>query len=129
MSDQVGNQNVGFLMMRLMCLEYDSFVLITTECNLPAVPQSGSYNISGDNIEVSFYCDSGFTLKGSSQITCKTDGSGYNAITPECGMLFPFLAYQITVIFLAIKQTPVTGIVPKAKKYVFFPIEAIKFPK
>ena len=35
----------------------------------------------------------------------------------------------IAVIFLAIKPTPVTGIVPKAKKYVFFPIEANKFPK
>ena len=36
---------------------------------------------------------------------------------------------QFSVIFLAIKPTPVTGIVPKAKKYVFFPIEANKFPK
>ena len=34
-----------------------------------------------------------------------------------------------SVIFLAIKPTPVTGIVPKAKKYVFFPIETKKFPK
>ena len=36
---------------------------------------------------------------------------------------------QITVIFLAIKPTPVSGIVPKGKKYVFFLIEANKFPK
>ena len=33
------------------------------------------------------------------------------------------------MIFLAIKPTPVTGIVPKAKKYVFFPIKAKKNPK
>ena len=37
--------------------------------------------------------------------------------------------HMLSVIFLAIKQTPVTGVVPKAKKYVFFPIEANKFPK
>ena len=34
-----------------------------------------------------------------------------------------------SVIFFHIKPTPVMGIVPKAKKYVFFPIEANKFPK
>ena len=34
-----------------------------------------------------------------------------------------------TVIFLPIKPTPVSGIVPNAKKYVFFPIEAGKIPK
>ena len=33
------------------------------------------------------------------------------------------------MIFLAIKLTPVTGIVPKAKNYVFFPIEAKRNPK
>ena len=36
---------------------------------------------------------------------------------------------RTAVIFLPIKPTPVTDIVPKAKKYVFFPIEANKFPK
>ena len=34
-----------------------------------------------------------------------------------------------SVIFFHIKPTLVMGIVPKAKKYVFFPIEANKFPK
>ena len=34
-----------------------------------------------------------------------------------------------TVIFLPIKPTPVSGIVPNAKKYVFFPIEGGKIPK
>ena len=33
------------------------------------------------------------------------------------------------MIFLAIKPTPVRGIVPKAKKYVFSPNEAKKNPK
>ena len=28
---------------------------------------------------------------------------------------------MLSVIFLAIKPTPVTGVVPKAKKYVVFP--------
>ena len=35
----------------------------------------------------------------------------------------------ISVIFLAVKPTPVTGIVPKAKKYGFFPqLKEKKFP-
>ena len=54
---------------------------------MPAVPQSGGYDTSVDGSEVSFYCESGFTLKGSSQIRCMTDGSGYNASTPECGRI------------------------------------------
>ena len=37
--------------------------------------------------------------------------------------------YIDTVIFLPMKPTPVTGIVPKAKKYLFFPIGARKIPK
>ena len=36
---------------------------------------------------------------------------------------------SIAVIFLPMKLTPVTGIVPKAKKYLFFPIGARKIPK
>ena len=32
---------------------------------------------------------------------------------------------MLTVIFLAIKPTPVTGVVPKAKKYVFFQLKQI----
>ena len=37
--------------------------------------------------------------------------------------------FVTAVIFLPIKPTPVSGIVPNAKKYVFFPIEAGKIPK
>ena len=44
-------------------------------------------------------------------------------------VLLGMVSSYYPVIFLAIKPTPVTGIVPKAKKYVFFPIEANKFPK
>ena len=62
----------------------------STECNLPAVPQSGSYEISEDGSDISFSCDTGFTLKGLSQITCMKDGSGFNASAPECGMMFVF---------------------------------------
>ena len=36
------------------------------------------------------------------------------------------LSHNYAVIFLPIKPTPVSGIVPNAKKYVFFPIEAGK---
>ena len=39
------------------------------------------------------------------------------------------MAIILPVTFLAIKPTLVLGIVPKAKKYVFFPIEAKNFPK
>ena len=35
----------------------------------------------------------------------------------------------MAVIFLPMKPTPFTVIVPKAKKYLFFPIRARKIPK
>ena len=44
-------------------------------------------------------------------------------------VMFIEIIKVFTVIFLAIKPTPVTGVVPKAKKYVFSPIEAKKIPK
>lgn len=60
---------------------------LSTVCNLPAIPQFGGYEVSENGFDVVFFCDAGFTLKGSSRLTCRKDETGYNDSVPECGML------------------------------------------
>ena len=63
-------------------------LIYVTECDLPDVPSFGSYTVSNGNNDLSFSCENGYSVKGSSMLVCLKDESGYNGPVPECGMIF-----------------------------------------
>ena len=61
--------------------------IFLTECDLPQIPEFGSYIISPDSTDLTFSCGTGYSLQGSRELRCSNDGTGYNASLPECGMI------------------------------------------
>ena len=59
-----------------------------TECDLPDAPTFGSYTVFNGNNDLRFSCENGYSVKGSSELVCLQDGSGYNGPAPACGKMF-----------------------------------------
>ena len=59
-----------------------------TECDLPDAPSFGSYTVSNGNNDLTFSCEYGYSVNGSSELVCLKDGSGYSGPVPECGKTF-----------------------------------------
>lgn len=76
--------------------------MFDADCVLPSIPESGSYKVSEGGSVVSFSCENGTTLRGSSQLKCMDDGSGYNTSVPECGNCYrpSNIHKQISVCFI-----------------------------
>ena len=55
-----------------------------TVCAPPTNVDGGSYVTSGDGFTVTFQCDAGYTMDGSSEIRCALDGSGWEFVQPTC---------------------------------------------
>ena len=64
-------------------------VMISVEC--AALTQTNGLNLNhstnGTLTEITFTCDTGFTLTGTQQTTCLTNGS-WDSAAPSCGELY-----------------------------------------
>ena len=54
-------------------------------CDAPTVPANGSLFLLDENKTATYSCDSGFTLNGSAQRICQSDGTGWSGSDPKCG--------------------------------------------
>ncbi|XP_052281309.1 CUB and sushi domain-containing protein 3-like [Dreissena polymorpha] len=52
------------------------------ECSTPTKPANG--NVTADGAEVTFTCDSGYSMNGSSSGVCGSNGTGWSIATPAC---------------------------------------------
>ncbi|KAH3843096.1 hypothetical protein DPMN_116603, partial [Dreissena polymorpha] len=54
----------------------------TCKCSTPTKPANG--NVTADGAEVTFTCDSGYSMNGSSSGVCGSNGTGWSIATPAC---------------------------------------------
>lgn len=65
-----------------------SFIpLIPASCSALSSPENGAVILSTDGYTTvaSFTCDTDYSMKGSSLLTCRNDGS-WDLVQPSCGM-------------------------------------------
>ena len=65
--------------------ECSSTVQPISVCEPPPVPDNGNFVLSNYNQTVTFTCNLGYILSGSSVRICNTDGSRWSGIQPSCG--------------------------------------------
>ncbi|WAQ98671.1 SVEP1-like protein [Mya arenaria] len=53
-------------------------------CEPPTVVEGGAYLISADGLTVTFSCDTGYTMVGTSEIACDANGAGWEIVYPNC---------------------------------------------
>ena len=82
-----------FEMSRVNCILYITLYVTFTVCDGPAAPTDGSVWVSPDGMTVKFNCDVGYTVSGTVDNTCTTNGTGWLHSSPTCGQSLPILCF------------------------------------
>ena len=78
-------------------------MVISVQCGSldTTVGMSKQYSSDGKQSIATFTCDSGYTLLGSSVLSCHEDGAWNIKIKPKCGMLFlisvPYFIFHMAI--------------------------------
>ena len=60
------------------------FYLQLAGCDPPNRPVNGNISLSSNALTVTYSCDLGYTLSGTSERLCQDDGTGWSDIQPSC---------------------------------------------
>lgn len=63
------------------------FVFIS-ECIIPAGPEFGNLNSENDGSRLLYYCDTGYSIKGSVERNCQENGLGWDGFEPQCSSCY-----------------------------------------
>jgi hypothetical protein len=61
-------------------------IIVSTDivCELPDAILHGHYEISDDNMMITYECDIGYSMNGTNTRVCGSDGSGWSLQAPSC---------------------------------------------
>ncbi|XP_052281195.1 P-selectin-like [Dreissena polymorpha] len=58
--------------------------MATSICTPPRNVTNGSISVSSDGMTLTYSCNQGYTVNGSTMAACHTDGSGWSTVAPNC---------------------------------------------
>ena len=82
-----------FLLFTFIFQQHVTYFL--TECNTPANPVHGSVSVSENSSVASYSCDVGYSISGTVERLCQTDGQGWSEAQPVCGKFDHLLCFVL----------------------------------
>lgn len=68
--------------------ELTVYICCFIECHIPSSPRHGDVTVSVNDSKAVYTCDVSYSVSGTTERYCQTDGSGWSDEEPSCGMRF-----------------------------------------